>query len=313
MRKYKPGPANAGLFFCGFMEKIAIQGIKGSFHEEAAMLYFGREFIPLECMDFRGLVNQVATGRASFGVMAVENSLTGAMLQNFSLIRNASLKVLGEVYLRISQHLMGLSGQNPEDLREVRSHPMALMQTEDFFLKYPGIRLVESYDTALSAREISEKRLWGTGAVGSQQAAGIYGLSILASSIETNKENFTRFLVVGTKAAPLEINSPVKVSLAFIAPNVPGGLVKVLNPLANAGVNLSMLQSLPLIGSTWEYIFHADMLFADSDHAHRIISDLEKRLQKLWVLGLYHPGARPPASNGFSNLSKEMNHVHTGR
>ncbi|MEE4177429.1 MAG: prephenate dehydratase [Bacteroides sp.] len=295
------------------MEKIAIQGIKGSFHEEAAMLFYGREFSPLECMDFRGLVNQVATGRASFGVMAVENSLAGGLLPNFSLIRNASLQVLGEVYLRISQHLMGLPGQNPGDLREVRSHPMALSQTEDFFLKYPGIRLVESYDTALSAREISEKGLWGTGAVGSKQAAGIYGLSILASSIETNKENFTRFLVVGTKAAPLEKNLPVKASLAFIAPNVPGGLVKVLNPLANAGVNLSMLQSLPLIGSTWEYIFHADMLFIDSDHAHKTISDLEKKLQKLWVLGLYHPGARPPASNGVSNLSKEMNHVHTGR
>jgi len=307
-------PRKCGAFFLRFMKKVAIQGIRGSFHEEAAILYFGKDFQAVECMDFRSLVNQVGAGQASFGIMAVENSLAGGMLPNFSLIRNASLQITGEVYLRISQHLMALPGQRIEDLTEVRSHPMALMQTEAFFLKHPGIRLVESYDTALSAREISEEKLSQTGAVGSEQAARIFGLSILASSIETNKENFTRFLVVGPGAPKLDKNLPVKASVAFIAPHVPGGLVKVLNPLADAGVNLSMLQSLPLVGSTWEYIFHADLIFYDQDHASKIISDLEKKLQKLRVMGLYHPGAKPPASiNGLSNLTKEMNHVHTGR
>jgi len=296
------------------MEKLAIQGIRGSFHEEAAILYFGKEFQPIECMDFRSLVNRVGLGQADFGVMAVENSLAGGMLPNFSLIRNASLQIVGEIYLRISQHLMALPGQSIAELMEVRSHPMALMQTEDFFLKHPDIRLVESYDTALSAREISEDRLSGTGAVGSEQAARIYGLSILASSIETNKENFTRFLVIGPEAATLDKHLPVKASVAFIAPHVPGGLVKVLNPLAEAGVNLSMLQSLPLIGSTWEYIFHADMLFNDLEHARRIISELGNSLPKVWVMGLYHPGPKPPAaSNGLSNVSTKKSHVHTGR
>jgi len=294
------------------MGKIAIQGIRGSFHEEAAILYFGRDFQPVECMDFRSLVNRVGVGQADFGVMAVENSLAGGMLPNFSLIRNASLHIMGEEYLRITQHLMALPGQSIGDLVEVRSHPMALMQTEDFFLKHPDIRLVESYDTALSAREIVEDMLSGIGAVGSEQAALIYGLSIMASSIETNKENFTRFLVIGPKPATLTKNLPVKASVAFIAPHVPGGLVKVLNPLAEAGVNLSMLQSLPLVGSTWEYIFHADMLFNDHDHARKTISELGKKLQKLWIMGLYHPGAKPPAvSNRMSKLSKELNHVHT--
>jgi len=265
-------------------------------------------------MDFRGLVNKVGAGQADFGVMAVENSLAGGMLPNFSLIRNVSQHIIGEVYLRISQHLMALPGQSITELMEVRSHPMALMQTEDFFLKHPEIRLVESYDTALSAREISEDKLRGVGAVGSEQAAHIYNLPILASSIETNKENFTRFLVIGPNASPLNENLPVKASVAFIAPHVPGGLVKVLSPLAEAGVNLSMLQSLPLIGSTWEYIFHADMLFNDPDHAQRIINDLEKSLPKVWVMGLYHPGPKPPAaSNGLSNTSNEMNNVHSGR
>ena len=262
-------------------------------------------------MDFRSLVQQVAIGQADVGVMAVENSLAGAMLPNFSLIRNASLQVAGEVYLRISQHLMGLEGQTIDDLEEVMSHPMALMQTEDFFMKYPGIRLVETYDTALSAREISEKKRWHTGAVGSLEAASIYNLAVLASSIETNKENFTRFLVVGPGPADLERNQPVKASVAFIAPHVPGGLVKVLAPLAAAGVNLSMLQSLPLVGSTWEYIFHADLLFNDQEHARKIIAELELKLEKLWVMGLYHPGSKPPAANnGSETPSKIMSHVH---
>lgn len=262
-------------------------------------------------MDFRSLASRVASGQADFGVMAVENSLAGGILSNFSLIRNASLQIQGEVYLRISQHLMGLPGQTPGNLKEVRSHPMALAQTEDFFLRHPQIQLVESHDTALSAREISEKELWGTGAVGSLEAARLYGLSILAPSIETNKENFTRFLVVGARAASLSEKIRVKASLAFIAPHRPGSLVKVLGPLAKAGVNLSMLQSLPLTGSSWEYIFHADMLFDDREHARKTISGLEKKLQKLWVLGIYHPGTIPPASsNGFSKPQKEKDHVH---
>ncbi len=299
-------------FFFAFMDTVAIQGIRGSFHEEAAARFFKQGFEPVECMDFRSLVKGVESSRAKWGVMAVENSLAGGMLPNFSLIRNSAMQIVGEVYLRITQNLMALPGETLSDLREVRSHPMALMQSEDFFLQHPAIRLVESYDTALSAQEIASKQIRGTGAVGSERAAQIFGLSILATSIETNKENFTRFLVIGPQPANLEKDVRVKASVAFIAPHVPGGLVKVLNPLAEAGVNLSMLQSLPLVGSTWEYIFHADMLFNDHDHAREIISDLGKKLQKLWVMGLYQPGAKPPAgSNGMSNLSNEMNHVHT--
>lgn len=243
-------------------------------------------------MDFRSLAEQVAAGKSHWGVMAIENSLAGALLPNFSLIRNSGLQIVGEVYLRISQHLMALPGQSIDELMEVRSHPMALMQTEDFFLKHPDIRLMESYDTALSAREISEDKLRGVGAVGSERAASIYGLSILASSIETNKKNFTRFLVISRQQANLPHQQPLKASVAFIAPHQPGSLAAILNPLAEWEVNLSMIQSLPLIGKTWEYIFHADMVFKNYEHAKTSLQKLRNMLADFWVMGIYPPGQK---------------------
>jgi prephenate dehydratase len=299
-------------FFFVFMETVAIQGIRGSFHEEAAARFFKQGFEPVECMDFRSLVKGVESGRAQWGVMAVENSLAGGMLPNFSLIRNSAMQIVGEIYLRITQNLMALPGETLSDLREVRSHPMALMQSEDFFLQHPAIRLVESYDTALSAQEIASHQIRGVGAVGSERAAQIYGLPILATSIETNKENFTRFLVIGPQPANLRKNVPVKASLAFIAPHVPGSLASVLTPLAEAGVNLSMLQSLPLVGKTWEYIFHADMLFKNSDHAHSTIETLKSMLKNLWVMGLYPPGEKQQLNDNKSTENKtNLTYVHT--
>ena len=284
------GPRSCGAFFLKIMNKVAIQGIRGSFHEEAAALYFKDEFKSVECMDFRSLANQVSSGNSHWGVMAVENSLAGAILPNFSLIRGSGLQIIGEVYLRITQNLMALPGETISSLSEVRSHPMALMQTEEFFLQNSKIRLVESYDTALSAKEIAENKLSGVGAVGSFRAAQIFGLTILAPSIETNKKNFTRFLIVGKQQADLPEQGQLKASVAFIAPHSPGSLAGILTPLAQWGVNLSLIQSLPLIGKTWEYIFHADMVFENHEHATSSLKKLGEMIDDLWVLGIYKPG-----------------------
>jgi prephenate dehydratase len=167
---------------------------------------------------------------------------------------------------------------------------MAIMQAEGFFEAHPHIRLVESADTAISARMIATDRLKGVGAIASISASGIYALPVLAASIETNRENFTRFLVLGKTPASVEAGQSVKASLAFVAPHKPGSLVDILLPLAGAGVNLSMLQSLPLVGRSWEYIFHADMVFPDIRAAREMTDELKARLEQVWVMGIYPPG-----------------------
>ena len=271
---------------------IAIQGIRGAFHHEAAVLHFQEDIDILECLQFQDLVDSVESGAATQAVMAVENSMVGSILPNLAIIRKSALHILGEVYMRISQNLMALPGETISGLREVHSHPMAIMQCESFFHQYPDIRLVESADTALSAREIKENNLTGIGAIGSETAASIYSLAILSKSIETNKKNYTRFLILGHNGNALDPSIPVKTSVAFVAPHVPGSLAGILQQLANAGVNLTMLQSLPLVGAGWEYIFHADMIFHDVSHARQVISRMRKSLQAIWVMGIYpaNPG-----------------------
>ncbi len=266
---------------------IAIQGIKGAFHHEAAALYYREAFDIYECMNFHELIDVVESGKATQAVMAIENSLVGSMLPNLAIIRKSTLHIVGEIYMRISQNLVALPGETLQSLREVHSHPMAIMQCERFFHQYPDIRLVESADTALSAREIREDNLTGIGAIASESAAKIYGLDILAPSVETNKKNYTRFLILGHNGHTIDPTISVKASVAFVAPHVPGSLAAVLQQLAQEEVNLSMIQSLPLVGANWEYIFHADMIFRDIAHARMIISELRKTLQAIWVMGIY--------------------------
>jgi prephenate dehydratase len=267
--------------------RIAIQGIRGAFHQEASEIHFGSDISLVECITFRDLVDSVENSSADYGVMAVENSLVGSMLPNYSLIRDSSLSIVGEVYIRIRQNLMALPGQKITDLVEAHSHPMAISQSFEFFRNYPAIRLVESADTALSAREIHEAQKYGIGAIGSAMAAKLYQLEILAPSIETNKENFTRFVVLSPSKQNPPRNGHVKASLAFSAPHVPGGLVTVLIPLGKKGVNLTMLQSLPKVGHSWEYIFHADLVFPTIELANETIETLRTQVGKLWVMGIY--------------------------
>lgn len=274
---------------------IAIQGIKGSFHHEAAHLVFGPDCLLLECMTFQQLIDAVVEGGVDSGLMAVENSIVGSILPNFTHIRNAPVHITGETYLHITQHLMALPGQHISDLKEAHSHPMALMQTEVFFNKHPHIQLMVSADTALSARDIALKNSMGVGAVGSRSAAAIYGLEVLAAGIETHRENHTRFWIIRRQPPVMEADVPVKASVAFVAPHTPGSLLRVLQPLARAGVNLSMLQSVPLAGSKWEYVFHADLLCASPGEAKRVLVDMQKRVSKWHSLGVYpaHPEISP--------------------
>ncbi len=274
---------------------IAIQGIKGSFHHEAANRVFGPDCLMLECMTFRQLVEAVVDGRVESGLMAVENSIVGSILPNFTYIRNAPVHIAGETCLQITQHLMALPGQSICDLKEVHSHPMALMQTEAFFDKHPHLHLKVSADTAHSARDIARNNRLGAGAVGSRSAAALYGLKILASGIETYRENHTRFWILRCKPPTIGPGVPVKASVAFVAPHTPGSLLQVLQPLADAGVNLSMLQSVPLAGSKWEYVFHADLLCASHAEAERVLADMQKRVSNWRSLGVYpaHPELMP--------------------
>lgn len=291
-----------GFFFDIFMKKrIAIQGVRGAFHHEAAALYFKRDFDIHECMTFHDLIDSVESGEADLAVMAIENSMVGSILPNLVLIRKSTLHIIGEVYMRISQNLMALPGESMQTLQEVHSHPMAIMQCESFFHNYPDIRMVESVDTALSAKDISEKGLKGIGAIGSEAAAKMYGLEILAPSIETNKKNYTRFLILGHNGNSIDPNISVKASVSFVAPHQPGSLASVLQPLGEAGVNLSMVQSLPLVGANWEYIFHADMIFPNMAKARNIINDLRKKLQAIWVMGIY-PTSPEIAENPHTKL-----------
>jgi prephenate dehydratase len=267
--------------------KIAIQGYLGAFHQEAAENYFGKEIGIDECLTFEMLVDSVKTSNANYGVMAVENSLVGCILPNFVLLRESGLNIIGEVYLQISQNLMALPNQSVSDLHEVQSHPMAIMQCKPFFNDFPRINLVDSYDTALSAKFIAEQNLIGVGTIGSKLAASLYGLEVIAPSIETHKQNFTRFMVISPTSLSVRDNIPVKATIAFTAKHSPGGLSSILAPLAGEGVNLTMLHSLPRVGSAWEYIFHADLSYRNMEQARRSMIWLQKKVSQLWVMGVY--------------------------
>ncbi|NVO09827.1 MAG: hypothetical protein HXX16_07705 [Bacteroidales bacterium] len=266
---------------------ISIQGIKGAFHQEAAIEYFGSEIEILECITFQELVNSVEKGKASFGVMAIENSLVGSILPNYALIRESSLRITGEIYLRIVQNLIALLGETVDSINEVRSHPMALAQCTDFFKNCPSIKLVESEDTALSAKQIAEHNLKGVATVASKNAALEYGLDIIEPTIESNKENYTRFLILEKKSSKEVADASNKASITFTAKHRPSSLFHILQPFADYGINLTMLQSLPMVGKKWEYIFHADLVFATLPQLYQALKIVRKHASTLDILGIY--------------------------
>ena len=235
-------------------KKVAIQGFSGCFHEQAARMFYGeREGVCpeiVECATFDGLYSSLNAGQADAAIMAIENTVSGGLLPNFELLRKYDVKIKGEVFLRIRQNLMALPGQTIEDIREVRTHYMAINQTRAFFSEYPHIRLVESEDTAKSAADIAREGLMGIGAVASELAAELYGLEILKPGIETYKQNFTRFLILddSLQVPEQEID---KVSMCFTLPHKSGSLAQVLTILSFYDMNLTRIQSLPIPGREW--------------------------------------------------------------
>jgi prephenate dehydratase len=284
------GPRKKGAFFLNlFKMKISIQGEKGSFHEVAARLFFSNETVDIvPCTTFDLTLLAVKEGDAEFAAMAIENARSGSILSNYTLIRESGMKILGEINLRIRQNLMVLPGQTLMSVREIRSHPIALEQCMTFLSRLRGITLVETEDTAGSARQIGENKLTGVATIASAAAADIYGLEIIAPGIETYRKNYTRFVIVGEeKYARSDGN---KVSICFSTGHEPGSLAAVLVRLAELDINLSKIQSVPRLNGEWEYLFYAD-LELKPDHDMGLIKNvLENYTTNLEVLGVYNKG-----------------------
>jgi prephenate dehydratase len=269
--------------------KIAIQGEAGCFHEVAARQYFNYDVIEIvPCATFDLTLNTLTAGEADFAIMAIENARSGSILYNYTLIRESGMKILGEHNLRIRQNLMALHGQLITDIREIRSHPIALAQCMTFLNQFPGMTLIESDDTAGSARMISENKLIGVAAIASSNAAELYGLEILASGIETYKQNYTRFLVVGSEDKGNKKGN--KVSICFSTGHKPGSLAAVLVKLAELEINLSKIQSVPRLNGEWEYMFYLDLELSKNTNSDVIKRVLEKYTSNLEVLGVYFKG-----------------------
>lgn len=274
-------------------KKIAIQGFRASFHEIAAQKFFGNDIELEMCDTFKKQFNIINSGITDYAVVAIENTVAGTIIPNYALLRESDVKIIGEVYLQIQQNLMALKGQSINDIKEVHSHPMAILQCQDFFEEYPHIKLIESADTALSALWISENNLEGMGAIASIRAADIYNLNVLAESIETNKKNFTRFLVIkNSKNKEVNVTNPNKSSLCFHLSHRTGSLANVLMSLSDNKMNLTKIQSLPLIGREWEYFFHLDLEFNDYSEYLNAIEDIKPYIHELKILGEYKQGEK---------------------
>lgn len=272
------------------MKKVAIQGYSGCFHEEAARTFYstiGTEGLQIvECDTFGGLYEAVGRGDADAAVMAIENTVSGGLIPNFELLRRNPQKIKGEVFLRIEQNLMALPGQSIADLKEVRTHYMAINQTREFFKSWPQIRLVESEDTAKSAAQVAREGLKGIGAVASKLAAELYGLEILAPGIETYKQNFTRFLIMDDNLSVPE-DQIDKASLCFTLPHTPGSLAHILTILSFYEMNLTRIQSLPIPGREWQYFFYVDIKFSTYARYQQAIAAVRPLIDEFQVLGEY--------------------------
>ncbi|MGB0527052.1 MAG: prephenate dehydratase [Flavobacteriaceae bacterium] len=267
--------------------KIAIQGILGSNHHIVANAYFGAENELLCCHSFESVVQKLLSDQADMGVMAIENSLAGSIIPNYALLYDHNLKVVGEYYQEISHHLMAKEGQSIEDIAEVHSHPMALLQCTQFFKKYPKIKLVEAADTALVAQQIHENNQLGIAAIAPGLAANLYELQTLATDIQNLKTNSTRFLIVTKAQETLETEKANKASLRFLTEHKRGSLAAILNMMSDCRLNLTKIQSLPVIETPWKYAFFVDVTFDDYAYFKKALALIELMAEDAQVLGVY--------------------------
>lgn len=268
--------------------RVSIQGFEGSFHQVAALQYFGKDVHVLPCATFKDVIRIAANKKESDGgVMAIENSIAGSILPNYNLLQRSSLQIVGEVYLQIKQNLLVNPGVTLEDIKEVHSHPMALQQCLEFLDKF-NWKLVETDDTALSAKQLHQKRSKHTAAIASKLAAEMFDLDVLAPNIHTQKNNYTRFLILKREA---EVDEQAnKASVNFHTDHSRGSLAKVLGRIADAGINLSKLQSFPIPGSDFKYSFHADMEFEHLKQFERVVPQLKSITASFNVYGVYRNG-----------------------
>lgn len=276
------------------MRKVAIQGILGSFHDMAARLYFKNEEVEIiPCMTFKEVFQAVKDDASVIAIAAIENTIAGSLLQNHDLIKDSGLKIVGEHKLRIKQCICALPNQNVEDLHEVQSHPIALMQCDEYLDKHPNLKVVEAEDTAGSAQLIVFEKLAGVAAICSFSAAELYGLTVLQDSIETNKRNFTRFLILAHDKQVEELkkdNEVNKASLVFSVNHAPGALSKVLTIFSFYDISMTKIQSLPKIGKEWEYQFYIDLSFDDYDRYKQSLDAIIPLTHEFQLLGEYAEG-----------------------
>ncbi|WP_299398138.1 prephenate dehydratase [uncultured Gelidibacter sp.] len=269
------------------IKSVAIQGIKGSFHHIVAMQYFDVPVKVDECLTFDGAVQSVLTHKTDAVIMAIENSIAGSIIPNYALIDNNHLQIIGEHYLDIQHHLMGLAGQSIEDIHEVYSHPMALLQCKEFFKKYPHIKLVEDKDTAEVAQRIQQNQLKNVGAIASRLASELFELEIISESIQTIKHNETRFVIAKTSSSEVDEVRVNKASLKFELDHKRGSLASILNVMSDCNLNLTKIQSLPKIETPWKYSFFVDVTFEAYQDYQKAKSIMEIMAQDFKVLGEY--------------------------
>ena len=267
---------------------IAIQGIQGSFHHQVALNYFSSDIQLLECLTFDALADALVSGEATQAVMAIENSIAGSIIPNYALLDRHNLEIIGESYLNIEHNLMGLKGQSIADLKEVHSHPMALLQCKAFFSDYPHIRLVEAEDTADIARKINKEQLLGIGAIASVKASDIFDLKLYAESIQTIKNNVTRFVIIQAKGGALVEEKQInKAALKFVLDHQRGSLAAILNVMSDCQLNLTKIQSLPVIETPGKYAFFVDVTFDVFDQYKKAQSIIEIMATEFKILGEY--------------------------
>jgi prephenate dehydratase len=270
--------------------KVSIQGFEGSFHQVAAQQFFGKNVEVITCATFREVIRLASNKKESDGgVMAIENSIAGSILPNYNLLQKSNLRIVGEIYLQIRQNLVVNRGVKLEDIREVHSHPMALQQCLEFLDKH-NWKLVETEDTALSAKHVHQTHSKHIAAVASKLAADLFDLDMIAPNIHTMKNNYTRFLVLQREDVAKEVEEADKASVNFHTDHSRGSLAKVLTKIADSGINLSKLQSFPIPGSDWKYSFHADMEFDSVEQFSKAIKKIEPLTEEIKVYGVYKKG-----------------------
>lgn len=271
--------------------KVAIQGYEGSFHDIVAKKFFSEDIETIECNTFELFFETIESENIQFGVMAIENSIVGTIIHNFTLLKNSDYTITGEAYLEIEHHLMALKNQTINDISIVKSHEMAILQCRDFFKGKAWIKLEKGFDTALVAKEIKASKLEGVGAIASKRAAEINNLNILASGIQNYTENYTRFLILKKKnTTDYEYENNNKISLYFSLEHRPGSLAQVLSTFSYFDLNLTKIESVPKVTEVWQYYFYVDIEYADKQSILECIEAIRHYTSNLQILGVYNKG-----------------------